>query len=171
MFPKYAETVGGIPRRALTNPRAMESLASADLSIASPTGSASVGSVFRPQRGANTQNLNKSPNNEPAKSGIIYVTPQTANTISNRSKSMTAGERKSIKDAVRNVDRNRDGGVLPAIAVPYNSFLEARQGNKDIKPYRLPRDTSSQNTPTQTALRSQNLNRQLRNVPSDQIGE
>lgn len=38
MFPKFAETsVGGIPRRAITNPRAMESLASADLSIKDTT--------------------------------------------------------------------------------------------------------------------------------------
>lgn len=34
MFPKHAETaLGGIPKRAINNPRAMESLASADLAI------------------------------------------------------------------------------------------------------------------------------------------
>lgn len=33
MFQKHAETIGGIPKRAVENPRAMESLASADLAI------------------------------------------------------------------------------------------------------------------------------------------
>lgn len=167
---KRAESgTAGIPRRAFNNPRALESLGSSNLSNSFTLGSGGVGSVVAPSATTNFRAMNQAA----SQTGVIYVTPQNALSVSGRSRSMTPADRAAIRQAVRAADRRPIGSPLPAIAVPYNSFLEARQtAGGNISTYRTPRGTGfNTNSPLQTALRSQRLNRQMRSVPDSQIGD
>lgn len=159
MFPKYAETsVGGIPKRAVNNPRAMESLASADLAIKAP---APFNGSYVPPVGVDP---NKPPYNNPTLSGQTFVSKTEARYAVNRLRGRIARNEaamKQIKDSggdpsrsapaldnnaatqelakvqnqIKESGRISQGGLgaaRPAILVP-NSVLGS--GNQALKPY------------------------------------
>ena len=175
MMPKYAESgTGGIPRRAFNDPRALSSLGSSNLS--------SGFSSFQPTTRASAANLNKAPFNDPQKSGVIYVSPDTASLVATRSKSLSADQKRQISKERATAVRNKPlgGSFTPAVAVPLKAFREARadprsttaSGGNEVNSYRVPRTTSfNTNSPVQVRARSNRLNRELRKVPSSQIGD
>lgn len=125
MNPKNADTpVGGIPRRAFDNPRAMESLGSSNLSARFPKTAADLRADAYFERKFNPLGLpkssakpftpplaadpNKPPYNNPSESGMTYVRSYEAsialNRLERRVRDLDDEVRKGNQNAVRDLD-------------------------------------------------------------------